>query len=222
MNENINNCFTEIEDGKVNAKFNKTTMKCFDSENNKFSMDCEGNLVVNSIITREQSGIGLTFDQVYPVGSIYMSVSSIDPSTLFGGTWEQVKGRFLLGCGNNGDGNDYLVNNVGGEASHQLSINEVPSHAHYVNLVTGANGAHNHNLRRDMVGNEFGIGGGNSVGNSLNGTWSNTSIWPNSIGASSAGIHNHTVSGNTNANGGSQFHNNMPPYLCVYIWKRVS
>ena len=222
MSENINNCFTELEDGKINARFNKATIKCFDSENNKFSMDCEGNLVVNSIITREQSNTGLTLNDIYPIGSIYMSVSETNPSTLFGGVWEQIQGRFLLGCGNNGDGNNYAVNNVGGEANHQLDVNEIPSHAHYVNLTTSSNGVHNHNLRRDMVGNEFGIGGGSSVGNSLNGTWTNTSIWPNSIGAASAGNHNHTVVGNTNANGGGAAHNNMPPYLCVYIWKRVS
>ena len=39
-----NDCFTEIEEGKVNAEFNKATLKCFDSKDNKFSMDCEGNL----------------------------------------------------------------------------------------------------------------------------------------------------------------------------------
>ena len=36
---------------------------------------------------------------IYPVGSIYMSTNSTNPSTLFGGTWKQIKDRFLLACG---------------------------------------------------------------------------------------------------------------------------
>ena len=51
------------------------------------------------------SGGGLSIDDVYPVGSIYMSVNSTSPQTLFGGTWEQIKDKFLLSCGdtyNNG------------------------------------------------------------------------------------------------------------------------
>ena len=217
-----NDCFTETEEGKVNAEFNKATLKCFDSKDNKFSMDCEGNLVVNSIITREENNTSFSIDSVYPIGSIYMNVSATDPGTLFGGTWEQIKGRFLLGCGNNGDGVNYEVSSIGGEATHTLNVNEIPNHNHSINLTTTDNGIHTHNLRRDLGGNEFGIGGGTGVGNSLNGTWSNTSIWPNSIGAGPAGNHYHFVSGNTGETGGNLAHNNMPPYLAVYIWKRVA
>lgn len=50
-------------------------------------------------------GGGLSIDDVYPIGSIYMSVNSTSPQTLFGGTWEQIKDKFLLSCGdtyNNG------------------------------------------------------------------------------------------------------------------------
>ena len=36
-------------------------------------------------------------DMFYPVGSIYMSVNSTNPSLLFGGTWQKIEGRFLLG-----------------------------------------------------------------------------------------------------------------------------
>ena len=39
-------------------------------------------------------------DMLYPVGSIYISVSSTNPSELFGGTWISFgEGRTLLGVG---------------------------------------------------------------------------------------------------------------------------
>ena len=38
-------------------------------------------------------------DMVYPVGAIYMSVNNTNPGNLFGGTWEQIKDRFLLSAG---------------------------------------------------------------------------------------------------------------------------
>ena len=51
---------------------------------------------------------GVTFDQIYPVGSIYMSVNDVNPSNLFGGTWERIaQGRTLFGADD--------VNYIGGE-----------------------------------------------------------------------------------------------------------
>lgn len=39
------------------------------------------------------------FNLIYPVGSIYMSINNVNPSTLFGGELSQIKGRFLVGTG---------------------------------------------------------------------------------------------------------------------------
>lgn len=76
-------------------------------------------------------------DTIYPVGSIYISISSTSPSTLFSGTtWEQLKDRFLLGAGDT-----YSANATGGAASvsytpagtvggHTLTVTEIPSHNH--------------------------------------------------------------------------------------------
>lgn len=61
-------------------------------------------------------------DLVYPVGSIYISVSNTNPSTLFGGTWVQIKDTFLLSAGDS-----YTAGNTGGEASHTLTTRELPS-----------------------------------------------------------------------------------------------
>lgn len=68
---------------------------------------------------------GATLDKIlYPIGSIYMSVNSTNPSQLFGGTWVQISGRFLYCTNNSMD--------TGGEATHKLTINEMPSHNHLV------------------------------------------------------------------------------------------
>ena len=64
-------------------------------------------------------------DVIYPVGSIYMSVNDVNPEILFGGEWEQIKDKFLLSSGD-----IYTNATTGGEATHTLTINEIPSHMH--------------------------------------------------------------------------------------------
>lgn len=68
-----------------------------------------------------------TFNDIYPVGSIYMSINSTNPNNLFGGTWAQIEGKFLLSAGNG-----YIAGGVGGKASHTLTINEMPEHTHKI------------------------------------------------------------------------------------------
>ena len=68
--------------------------------------------------------------QLYPVGSIYMSTSSTNPSSLFGGTWVAWgSGRVPVGI-NTGDGNFNTVEKTGGTATETLSVSQIPSHSH--------------------------------------------------------------------------------------------
>ena len=53
----------------------------------------------NSSHTHLSSDVTDLIDIIYPIGSIYMSVNSVNPSTLFGGTWEQIEDKFLLASG---------------------------------------------------------------------------------------------------------------------------
>ena len=76
-----------------------------------------------------QGGGSDVVDLVYPIGSIYMSVNSTSPSTLFGGTWEKIKDTFLLASGD-----IYSNGATGGEATHTLTIDEMPSHTHKTNM----------------------------------------------------------------------------------------
>ena len=72
-----------------------------------------------------------SFDDIYPVGSIYMSVNSTDPSTLFGGTWVQLTDTFLLACGStySSDGSN-VTTAQHGSATVSLTQSEMPRHTH--------------------------------------------------------------------------------------------
>ena len=134
---------------------------------------------------RADLGIGDYVDLIYPVGSIYMSVNATNPKNLFGGTWEQIQGRFLLGMSSS-----YPAGSKGGEATHTLTANEMPNHTHqYVDYWTVA--AASGTGRRAVKFN-------------------NNNYSPESGGLS------------TDSSGSGQAHNNMPPYLAVYIWKRTA
>lgn len=75
-------------------------------------------------------------DYIYPIGSIYISVNSTSPETLFGGVWQKIEGRFLLGSSN-----DYSLGDTGGEATHTLTVNEIPSHNHRQTVTSSRSGS---------------------------------------------------------------------------------
>lgn len=64
-------------------------------------------------------------NKIYPVGSIYMTTADVDPATIFGGTWERIKDRFLLAAGE-----DHAPGETGGAEYVQLTLNEIPNHEH--------------------------------------------------------------------------------------------
>lgn len=79
------NAFTKT-DSDVNLEVDNANIECLTSKNNKFSLDDNGNLVVNSITCNNAL---LSILDVYPIGSIYMNFINVNPSNLFGGTWQQ-------------------------------------------------------------------------------------------------------------------------------------
>lgn len=143
------------------------------------------------------------FDLMYPVGSIYISVNSTNPKTLFGGTWSRIQDTFLLAAGT-----VYSAGSTGGEAEHTLTVDEMPSHGHSGS--TNRTGSHYHSF----------------AGRSSNGSYGPSaesfasSDDARTIYTENAGIHSHTVT--IDNTGGDGAHNNMPPYLAVYVWERTS
>ena len=103
------------------------------------------------------------FDVVYPVGSIYMSVNNVNPATLFGGTWEKIEGKFLLGAssghslGETGGAEKVNYTPSGSVGNHTLTAAEMPSHTHTYAKSAAATGsttltadqipAHNHSYK---------------------------------------------------------------------------
>jgi hypothetical protein len=78
-------------------------------------------------------GGGITVLDCYPVGSYYeTSDSSFDPNTAWGGTWElETEGQVHVSAGSTYGVSGALSNTTdGGEKTHTLSVNEMPSHAH--------------------------------------------------------------------------------------------
>lgn len=133
---------------------------------------------------------------MYPVGSIYMSVNSVDPSTLFGGTWERIQDRFLL-CA----GDSYGAGTTGGSAQATL-----PSHTHTL----GSNGYQWWGAKRGKGSTEGGEkipGSGKNYAAVLDDGTPDSYKWIASVDSA----------GETDV---SQA--NMPPYLAVYVWKRTA
>ena len=130
----------------------------------------------------------LNIDFIYPIGSIYMSINSVNPEQLFGGVWEQIKDRFLLASGDN-----HIAGTIGGEEKHTLTYDEMPSHMHHIEY------------------------NGTQVGTNISTTgWYSRPV----VNMEDSKLTRDIPTLYTGYAGGSQPHNNMPPYLTVYMWKR--
>jgi microcystin-dependent protein len=134
-----------------------------------------------------------TIDKIWPIGSIYVSVSAINPGTTFGvGTWVAFgTGHVPVGVdANNADFN--TVEKTGGSASHTLTWNEMPIHNHSLQVKYTFNAIHDH-------------GGGGGL----------PSDSPNPVDG-------QVQAGTTDNAGLGYAFNIMNPYICVYMWKRTA
>lgn len=130
---------------------------------------------------------------IYPVGSIYISISStFNPQTTWGGKWRKTAdGRCLIGANAT-----YPLGSTGGEAEHTLILNEIPRHDHELSdwamawKIQGDSGEVNIN------------------------TPVTSNAWTDN--------HGFFKSQTSKVTGGGQPHNNMQPYLAVFIWERTA
>ena len=147
------------------------------------------------------SNSGFDVDKIYPIGSIYLSVSNANPTDLFGGTWERIQNRFLLAAGDT-----YKAGSTGGVAGHKHKLND-----------NGAALIGNHGDTSAFSPNyNFYLGANYDVNNGAY-YWTHTHDNPFNSNNSkfsllaAVGLVGNTVSAN-----------NMPPYLAVYVWKRTA
>lgn len=180
----------------------------------------------------EPLGTNSFIDKFYPVGSIYISVNSTNPSSLFGGEWEQIQEKFLLSAGDT-----HTAGTTGGEFTHTLTTAEMPVHNHTAS--SDSTGAHTHtrgtmeiygawerfwceyNGTKGAVGvsrSSSGWLGHDDINAAADANFYASRHW--SGATSSNGDHSHTITVNNNGSGNA--HNNTPPYLAVYMWKRVA
>lgn len=182
---------------------------------------------VQQYVQQNSSG-GVSISSVYPIGSIYMSVSSTDPSTLFGGSWEQIQDRFLLASGNS-----YGAGSTGGSAD-AVNVNHThdttphnhvqDSHTHGTNLgdnIGFATYTHDSGVERMKVATSssskrytYGSkpsGSSSAADSGLN--------WSSSLSNEQPYIHESYI--DIHYSGVDGTGKNMPPYLAVYVWKRI-
>lgn len=165
------------------------------------------------------------FDIVHPVNSLYWTTSDEHPSVTFHGLgeWEQIKDTFILAAG------DIHANgSTGGAETVTLNATNMPAHSHTTNsqstTTTGDDSpdhSHGNNYYCEISFTEAGLAyigaGAGWLVQKTTGTG----------GASTRHQHSYSHTHGTSnaygdANGNAVAHNNMPPYLTAYCWKRIS
>lgn len=121
LEDTINGNTNPINANTLNGK--PESMLSVANANNANTLDGkpENMLSVANANTLEGYSVQSLFDKIYPVGSIYMAVNAVSPATLFGGTWEALEDRFLLGAGTT-----YSAGATGGETTQYIGINNLP------------------------------------------------------------------------------------------------
>ncbi len=198
--------FTKTED-ILNIEVDNANVACITSKNNKFSLDNEGNLTVNSINVNNSN---IQAQTIYPVGSIYLSVNETNPSTYFGGSWELWgSGKCIVGVDTT-QAEFNSVEKTGGSKEVTLTTSQIPSHSHGLS----GTGAHTHTFTGFLQ--TYGISNGTYKAVSHIRYEADGSAVPPSM--NSSGGHSHSIS-NT---GGSAAHTNLQPYITCYMWKRTA
>lgn len=124
INAKINTVSNDLATFKTETKTkltqNQATFNAFKEETNK-----------KFTTTKEELTelINTTLDSIYPIGSVYISLTDTNPGTYLKGTWEQfAQGRTLVGVGSGSDGTNeqtFDVNDTGGEYKHLISKKEL-------------------------------------------------------------------------------------------------
>ena len=200
--------FTESTEG-LDIVANNIEANCITSASDKFSLDTNGNLTVNSLTINDANNNTLSFEaifnRIYPIGSIYISTNDVNPGTLFTGVWEKIEGKFLLGSSSG-----YVLGGEGGDVSHSHTS---AAHSHgYGSLYAAAQFAGTNGF---YYKTKTGV---NFTGNERK---KDTGAGVSTSSSRQEGIQVYGSTGSTTPeNTGSA--SSMPPYVVVSIYKRIS
>lgn len=192
------------KDGGYNGNEESFSKKLSEEAPKKTSqMENDSGFVTTAIV---ESRIADTLKCIYPVGAIYISASEVNPSQIFKfGEWQQIKDRFLLSVGDS-----HVAGETGGEEKHQLTSSELPKLGGYFAMHGTANAT---GTVLHQVGDIQGYSKLLSAYGEANSTRKDGGTTVNDAGS---------IDGVAIQFGDNQPHNNMPPYLAVYVWKRIS
>ena len=182
-------------------------------------------------VFKEIAPLADVLDSVYPVGSIYMNVNSVSPAALFGGTWQEINGRFLLGRSD-----AHPAGQLKDGETVTLTVNHMPAHTHTGPSHTHTVPEHGHTASSASAGAHQHVLKRSKTSASGNKRYSGEGSDNEEKKVTSAGAHTHTITvankaafattaagtGNTGSTGGGNAVNIMPPYLAVYIWVRTA
>lgn len=161
--------------------------------------NCLSGLVRHMMYWIERISSHTQLDDIYPVGSIYMSTVSTNPGTLFGGTWQRIYRRFLVAAASAPEGStsdNFAPGRTGGNEYVTLTSANLPRHRHAI----GSNA---------KIKDADGING-------------DTKYYITGASTYGSGV---TPEGSYTDYAGDatpEEIETLPPYLAVYMWKRVS
>lgn len=197
---------------------------------------------VNQALTEKENEINNIWEVIYPVGSIYMSVNATSPANLFGGTWQRIEEKFLLGAGDT-----HGAGTTGGAFSKNISVSgtsggtaltteNLPAHSHTIPALNGTaaeGGAHTHTYF--VTGFTQSNAEEGTAGSVSDEVWTGYQTGNREGTGAPEGAHSHTVTteaNNTGNTGGGTAHSHTVsasgnnditnPYLSVYMWKRTA
>lgn len=176
--------------------------------------------ILSSAKSQADADIEAALDRVFPIGAVYITTVNTNPGTFIGGTWVSLgAGKTLVGV-DTSDSDFDTVKKTGGEKTHTLTVNEIPSHNHEHAHNVGYNSSTPLTDTRiysghidDPEGTDHYVltAAVNQGGNGILDTQKTSAV----------GDPLSTFTDST-ATGGGAAHNNLQPYITVYFWERTA
>lgn len=184
------------------------------------------------------AGANGNVNAAWPVGSIFMAAVNTSPATLLGfGTWAAF-GAGRVPVGFNASDTDFdTAEKIGGAKTHTLTAQEMPSHTHVQDAHTHVQNAHNHTQdAHTHVQNSFapriinsgtagtvGVQGASAASNANASNAATTATNQNATATNQAATAvNQNATATNQSTGGGAAHNNLQPYITVFMWKRTA